>query len=146
MYTYLIFGYFMVNIYPFLNIFDKITKLYIFVRLFGNTYQVTINQVQVTDESSEYLKSGSMVFSVLRNLRIINSTKEKGQERIQNLAQFKSIIYLFLIYFSITFSFIIPCLLQNCLSLILLQLYNTFSRFVHPWFVILHSPPPPLQT
>ncbi|RVW83742.1 hypothetical protein CK203_045969 [Vitis vinifera] len=29
---------------------------------------VSINQVQVTDESAEYLKSGSAVFSVLRNL------------------------------------------------------------------------------
>ena len=29
---------------------------------------VSINQVQVIDESAEYLKSGSAVFSVLRNL------------------------------------------------------------------------------
>ncbi|WJZ95358.1 hypothetical protein VitviT2T_014134 [Vitis vinifera] len=41
---------------------------------------VTINQVQVTDESDEYLKSGSTVFSVLRNL----SKSEEG-EAVRNI-------------------------------------------------------------
>ena len=41
---------------------------------------VTINQVQVTDESAEYLKSGSTVFSVLRNL----SKSEEG-EAVRNI-------------------------------------------------------------
>ncbi|WJZ95346.1 hypothetical protein VitviT2T_014122 [Vitis vinifera] len=41
---------------------------------------VTINQVQVTDESAEYLKSGSVVFSVLRNL----GKSEEG-EAVRNI-------------------------------------------------------------
>ena len=38
----LIFGYLWVNIYPFLDIFDKITRLYIVVRLFGNTFDTCL--------------------------------------------------------------------------------------------------------
>ena len=50
---------------------------------------VTINQVQVTDESAEYLKSGSAVFSVLRNLgkseeeAVRNIFETNNQIRIQ---------------------------------------------------------------